>query len=147
VPLRATVNGGNFIGEGLPTVNVDASKPVLASPDVAKSVAAALDRKGGVLISGQGVVMTAGSVYNLADRAYQVKQDAKIQAQAMGLRGKVNFLVDLPQPAVAAAADEGGRGGRGGRGEGNGQGGQGGQQLGPVEGRAWVYWVETTPIN
>lgn len=140
VPLRATVNGGNFIGEGLPTVSVDASKP-----EAAKAVAAALDRKGGVLISGQGVVMTAGSVYNLADRAYQVKQNAKIQAQAMALRGKVTFLVDLPQPAVAAAANEGGRGGRG-AGQG-GQGGQGGQQLGPVEGRAWVYWVETTPIN
>jgi 3-hydroxy-2-methylpyridine-4,5-dicarboxylate 4-decarboxylase len=142
VPLRATVNGGNFIGEGLPTVSVDASKP-----EAAKAVAAALDRKGGVLISGQGVVMTAGSVYNLADRAYQVKQDAKIQAQAMALRGKVTFLVDLPQPAVAEAANEGGRGGRG---QGNGRGGQGGpggQQLGPVEGRAWVYWAETTPIN
>jgi HCOMODA/2-hydroxy-3-carboxy-muconic semialdehyde decarboxylase len=148
VPLRATVNGGNFIGEGLPIVNVDASKPVLSDPEVAKSVAAALDRKGGVLISGQGIVMTAGSVYNLADRVYQVKQDAKIQAQALALRGKVNYLVDLPQPAVAAAADEGG-GGRGGRGQGNGQGGQGqgGQQLGPPEGRAWVYWVETTPID
>ena len=141
VPLRATVNGGNFIGEGLPTVDVDPS-----TPDGAKAVAAALDRKGGVLIAGKSFVMTAGSVYNLADRAYQVKQNAKIQAQAMALRGKVNFLVDLPQPAVAEAANEGGRGG--GRGQGNGQGGgQGGQQLGPVEGRAWVYWVETTPIN
>ncbi len=139
VPLRATVNGGNFIGDGLPTVNVDPSKP-----EAAKAVAASLDKKGGVLLSGQGIVMTAGSIYNLADRVYQVKQDAKIQAQALGLRGKVNYLVDVPQPAVAAAANEGGRGGRG---EGNGQGGQGGQQLGPPEGRAWVYWVETTPTD
>ena len=89
-------------------------------------------------------MVTAGSVYNLADRAYQVKQDAKIQAQAMALRGKVTFLVDLPQPAVAEAANDGGRGGRG---QGNGQGGQAAQQLGPIEGRAWVYWAETTPIN
>ncbi|MSO29538.1 MAG: hypothetical protein EXQ48_01160 [Acidobacteria bacterium] len=137
VPLRATVNGGNFIGEGLPTVNVDPSKP-----EAATAVAAALDKKGAVLISGQGIVVTSASIYNLADRAYQVRQNAKIQAQAMALRGKVTFLVDLPQPAGAEAANEGGRGGRG---QGAGQGG--GQQLGPPEGRAWIYWEETTPIN
>ncbi len=141
VPLRATVNGGNFIGEGLPVVDVDPSKPVATNAEVAKAVAAALDRKGAVLISGQGIVMTSATVYNLTDRAYQVKQNAKIQAQAMGLRGKVTFLVDLPQPPVATAANEAPAG----RGQGAGQGG--GQQLGPIEGRAWVYWVETTPIN
>lgn len=142
VPLRATVNGANFIGEGLPVVNADSSKPVATNPDVAKAVAAALDRKNAVLIAGQGIVMASATVYNLADRAYQVKQDAKIQAQAMSLRGKVNFLVDLPQPAVATAANEGAPAGRG---QGAGQGG--GQQLGPIEGRAWVYWAETTPVN
>ena len=142
VPLRATVNGGNFIGEGLPVVSADPSTPVATNAEVAKGVAAALDRKGAVLISGQGIVVTSASIYNLADRAYQVKQNAKIQAQAMALRGKVNFLVDLPQPAGAEAANEGGRGGRG---QGAAQGG--GPQLGPPEGRAWIYWEETTPIN
>lgn len=143
VPLRATVNGANFIGEGLPVVTVDPSKPAWESPEVARAVSAALDRKGAVLLSGQGIVMTAASIYNLADRTYQLKQNAKIQAQALALRGKVTYLADLPQAPVAAAANQGRQGGQGG------QGGQapGGPQLGPPEGRAWVYWAETTPID
>ncbi len=145
VPLRATVNGANFIGEGLPVVSVDPSRPAWENPEVARAAAAALDRKGAVILSGQGIVVTAGSIYNLTDRTYQVKQNAKIQAQALALRGRVTYLADLPQAAGAAAASEGRQGGRG-------QGGQGGQapagpQLGPPEGRAWVYWAETTPID
>ena len=139
VPLRATVNGANFIGEGLPVVTVDPGTPAWENPEVARAAAAVLDRKGAVLLSGQGIVMTAGSIYNLVDRTYQVKQNAKIQAQALALRGKVTYLADLPQAAVATAANEGGRGGQGGQAP--------AQQLGPPEGRAWVYWAETTPIN
>ena len=118
VPLRAAVNGGNFIGSGLPVVT-DRS---------GQAVAAALDRKGAVLLSGHGIVLAAGSIYNLVDRAFQVRQNALIQQQALALRGKVTYLVDLPLPAVArqeAAAPA-----------------QPAQQLGPPEGRGWVYWAE-----
>jgi hypothetical protein len=62
------------------------------------------------------------------DRAFQVRQNALVQQQALALRGKVTYLVDLPQPAAARreppapAAPA--------------------QHLGPPEGRGWVYWAE-----
>ena len=152
VPLRASVNGGNFIGEGLPLVNLPAAgagQSVLANPALAQSVAKALDRKGAVLLAGHGIVITSGSIYTVTDRAYQVKVNAKIQQQAIALRGKVTYLADLPAPL--GAAGEGEEAGRGGRGQG-GQGqasapAQGGQQLGPPEGRAWVYWAENVTLE
>lgn len=118
VPLRAAVNGGNFIGSGLPVVT-DRS---------GQAVAAALDRKGAVVLSGHGVILAAGSIYNLVDRAFQVRQNALIQQQALALRGKVTYLVDLPQPAAARQEPAAPA--------------QPAQQLGPPEGRGWVYWAE-----
>ena len=84
--------------------------------------------RGAVLLSGNGIVLAAPSIYNLVDRAFQVRQNAPVQQQALALRGKVTYLVDLPQPAAAReepaapAAPA--------------------QQLGPPEGRGWVYWAE-----
>ena len=153
-PLRASVNGGNFIGEGLLVVAVaNESAAAVSNPAVATGVAKALDRKGAVLLSGHGFVLTGASIYNVTGRAYQVRQNAKIQQQAIGLKGKVTYLVDLP--------DSSGGNGEGGEGRGRGQGaqgnngagpqgapgGQGGQQLGPPEGRDWVYWVGNTSIE
>ena len=147
VPLRPSVNGGNFIGEGLPIVTMPSPGTALGNPALAQAVAKALDRKGAVLLAGHGIVVTAASIYNLADRAYAVTQNAKIQQQAIGLRGKVTYLADLPAPP--GAGGEGEEAGRGGRGQGNGQGGQaqGAQQLGPPEGRAWVYWADNVKLE
>ena len=145
VPLRASVNGGNFIGEGLPLVNLPAAgagQSVLANPALAQGVAKALDRKGAVLLAGHGIVITSGSIYTVTDRAYQVKVNAKIQQQAIALRGKVTYLADLPAPP--GAAGEGEQAGRGGRGQAQ---AQGGQQLGPPEGRDWVYWAGNVKLN
>jgi HCOMODA/2-hydroxy-3-carboxy-muconic semialdehyde decarboxylase len=138
VPLRAAVNGGNFIGSGLPVFNMgslDPRQPILANPALGRGVAEALDKKGGVLLSGHGVVLTAGSIYNLTDRAYQVRQNAKIEQQALALRGKVTFLAE--QPVAAAAAPEPAQPAPA----------QPAQQLGPPEGRAWVYWAENVSLD
>jgi ribulose-5-phosphate 4-epimerase/fuculose-1-phosphate aldolase len=152
VPLRPSVNAGNFIGDGLPLVNMPAAAsgtPAVASAALAQAVAKALDNMGAVLLSGHGIVIAAGSVYPLADRAYQVRQNAKIQQQAIALRGKVTYLADLPAPP-GAGGGEGEQAGRGGRGQGAGEGGPGQgaqQQLGPPEGRAWVYWAENVKLE
>jgi HCOMODA/2-hydroxy-3-carboxy-muconic semialdehyde decarboxylase len=156
VPLRASVNGGNFIGEGLPVVNVagQGSDAIASNAALGGSVAKALDRKGAVLLSGNGFVLTGGSIYNVTGRAYQMRQNAKIQQQAVGLRGRVTYLSALPDPSGGAEGNEGrGRGQGQGPQQNNGAGpqgapgGQGGQQLGPPEGRDWVYWVGNTTIE
>jgi len=100
-----------------------------------------------VLLAGHGIVITSGSIYTVTDRAYQVKTNAKIQQQAIALRGKVTYLADLPAPPGAAGeGEEAGRGGRGQGGQGQGQA-QAGQQLGPPEGRAWVYWADNVKLE
>jgi ribulose-5-phosphate 4-epimerase/fuculose-1-phosphate aldolase len=141
VPLRPIVNGAAFIGDGLPTFNLstlDPKQPLLSNPALGQGVAAAFGREPGVLLSGHGFVMARPSIYNLVGNAYQLRQNARIQMQAIGLRGRVTYI-DPPPPAPQ---------GEGGANAGAGpQGGGGGQQLGPPEGRDWVYWAQTIPVR
>jgi HCOMODA/2-hydroxy-3-carboxy-muconic semialdehyde decarboxylase len=150
VQLRPVVNGGAFIGDGLPVFNLStlgATQPLLSNPALGKGVAAALGMKQAVLLSGHGFVNTGRSIYNVVGNAYQLRQNARIQQQAMSLRGRVAYLIEMPVPpepqgeggANAGAGPQGGAGGRG--------GGGGGQQLGPPEGRDWVYWAQTIPVR
>jgi HCOMODA/2-hydroxy-3-carboxy-muconic semialdehyde decarboxylase len=149
VQLRPVVNGAAFIGDGLPVFNVstlDPKQPLLSNPALGKSVAAALGTRQGVLLSGQGFVMTGRSIYNVVGSSYQLRQNARIQQMAMALRGRVSYLNDMPVPPAPqgeAAANAGG----GPQGGGGGRGGGGGQQLGPPEGRDWVYWAQTISVR
>lgn len=151
VQLRPVVNGAAFIGDGLPSFNVttlDPKQPLLSNPALGKGVAAALGGRQGVLLTGHGFVMTGRSIYNVVGQSYQLRQNARIQQQVMSLRGRVSYLNENPVPADqggegganAGAGPQGGGGGRGG-------GGGGGQQLGPPEGRDWVYWAQTIPVR
>jgi ribulose-5-phosphate 4-epimerase/fuculose-1-phosphate aldolase len=138
VKLRPVVNGGAFIGDGLPVFNpatLEPGQPLLANPALGRGVAAAMGSKPGALLAGHGFVLTARSIYNLVDNAYQLRQNAKIQQQAIALRGKVTHLNDLPvQPEPA---NEGGRGGRGAQ----------AAPLGPPEGRSWIYWSQNVSLE
>jgi len=141
VQLRPVVNGAAFIGDGLPTFNMstlDPKQPLLSNPAFGKGVAAALGTTQGVLLSGHGLVMTGRSIYNLVGTSYQLRQNARIQQQAIALRGRVTHLNDMPVPPQPQGEGNAG-GGR--------QGGAGGQQLGPPEGRDWVYWAQTIPVD
>jgi ribulose-5-phosphate 4-epimerase/fuculose-1-phosphate aldolase len=147
VALRPVVNGAAFIGDGLPVFNIstlDPKQPLLSNPALGHGVAAALGTRPAVLLSGHGFVMTGRSIYNVVGTSYQMRQNARIQQMAHALRGKVSYLNEMPvvassQPEGAADAGGGPQGGRGGRG--------GGQQLGPPEGRDWVYWAQTIPVR
>ena len=146
VPLRAVVNGAAFIGDGLPMFDMstlDPQQPLLSNPAFGMGVAAALGTNQAALLSGHGFVVTGNTVYNVVRSAYHMRQNAKIQQQAMALGGTVTYLNEIrmgPQGAGDANAGTGRQGG-------GGRGGGGGQQLGPVEGREWVYWAQTTPLD
>ena len=140
VPLRAVVNAGAFIGDGLPVFTMstlDPNQPLLSNPAFGRGVAAALGTNPAVLLSGHGFVMTGDTVYNVVRTSYYMLQNAMIQRQAMALGGTMTYLNEIrmgPQGAADAVAGGGGQGG-------------GGEQLGPVEGREWVYWAQTTPLD
>ena len=148
VPLRGMVNGGAFIGDGLPMFNMstlDPQQPLLSNPAFGTGVAAALGTNQAVLLSGHGFVMTGATVYNVVRSAYHMRQNARIQQQAIALGGTVAYVNEIrmgPQGAGDANAGDGRQGGGGG-----GRGGGGGQQLGPVEGREWVYWAQTVRLD
>jgi ribulose-5-phosphate 4-epimerase/fuculose-1-phosphate aldolase len=147
VPLRPVVNGAAFIGDGLPLVNLstlDPKQPLLSNPALGKAVAAAIGTKPGVLLSGHGVVMTGRSIYNVVGMSYQLRQNARILQQATALRGRVSYLNERPIPPEPQG--EGGANAGAGP-QGGGRGGRGGQQLGPPEGRDWVYWAQTIPVR
>ena len=147
VQLRPVVNGAAFIGDGLPVFNVgtlDPKQPVLSNPALGKGVAAALGGRQGVLLTGHGFVMTGRSIYNVVGQSYQLRQNARIQQQIMALRGRVSYLNENPVPPAPQGDGEGNAGGGP---QGGARGGRGGQQLGPPEGRDWVYWAQTIPVR
>jgi len=149
VQLRPVVNGAAFIGDGLPVFNVstlDPKQPLLSNPALGKGVAAALGGKQGALLSGHGFVMTGRSIYNVVGSSYQLRQNARIQQQIMTLRGRVSYLNENPV-APEPQGEGGGNAGAGPQGGGRGGRGGGGQQLGPPEGRDWVYWAQTIPVR
>ena len=131
--LRPVVNGGAFIGNGLPVFNMsslDPGTPILANPALGQGVANALGKARGVLLTGHGFVLTAGSIYNLVDQAYALRLNAIIQRQATALRGRVAFLNEQPvQPAPTTEPA------------------QPAATLGPPEGRAWVYWSQNVSLD
>jgi HCOMODA/2-hydroxy-3-carboxy-muconic semialdehyde decarboxylase len=137
--LRPVVNGGAFIGDGLPVFNVsglDPKQPILSNPALGRGVAMSLAKKPGVLLSGHGFVLTARSVYNLVDQAYQLRMNAKIQQQTMALRGKVAHLDDKLAAAPPQANEPPPNGPQ-----------QPAAQLGPPEGRSWIYWSQNVPVD
>ncbi|HEY5623414.1 MAG TPA: class II aldolase/adducin family protein [Gammaproteobacteria bacterium] len=142
VPLRPVANGAAFIGDALPVFEMstlDPRQPALSNPALGSGVAAALGTNEAVLLSGHGFVMTGNTIYNAVRRAYYMRQNAISLRQAMALGGTVTYLNERrmptqPQPAVEVATATPAQGG-------------GGQRLGPVEGREWVYWAQTTPLD
>jgi HCOMODA/2-hydroxy-3-carboxy-muconic semialdehyde decarboxylase len=111
---------------------LDRARP-LTNPALGRGVAEALADKqsAGVLLPGQGFVMTSRSLYALTDQAYSLRMTAIIQQQAVALRGKVAYLDDPPPPPAPDAKPSEEE-------EGPGPTFPDGEPAG--EGRDWVYW-------
>ena len=126
--LRPVVNGGAFIGNGLPVVTV----ANLTDPAAGRDVATALTRTGAVLLAGRAYVLTSGSIYQLVDRAYQLRQNAIIQGQTLALRGKVSLLNErTPDPVPANQSPQPQQAG----------------PTGPPEGRSWIFWSQNASLQ
>jgi HCOMODA/2-hydroxy-3-carboxy-muconic semialdehyde decarboxylase len=125
MPLRPVVNGGTFIGDGLPSLNVPG---LIGSPELGRRLGQVSGTSGAVLLTGHGAVTVAPSLYALVARADAIVANARIQQQAIALGGNVTYLNPVPAPAPPApgapqpaARQDGGRG--------------------------WQYWVRTVDIN
>lgn len=134
VQLRPVVNGGAFLEDGLPTLDVgslDPRQPLLTNPALGRAAADALAKRAGVLLPGDGFVLTDSTLYALMYGAYALRMNARIQQQAIALRGTVAHLDDVRRaPAASPPAGQAPA-----------------AQLGPPEGRDWVYWTDNVALD
>ena len=128
VALRPVVNGGTFVGEGLPLHDIrkfDLRETLIRTPVLGRSVAMVLGNKPGVLLKGHGIALTDASLRLLVVRAYNLRVNARIQQQAIALGGKVTYLEDPPSlPAVPN-----------------------GPNPDAAYNRGWEYWKQIVPMN
>jgi HCOMODA/2-hydroxy-3-carboxy-muconic semialdehyde decarboxylase len=104
VKLRAVSNGGTFIGDGLPMFDIrkfDPRESIITSPALGRAVAEVMGDKPAALLTGHGIALTDRSLYGLISRAYTLRMNARIQQQAIALRGSIAYLDG--QPVVPAA--------------------------------------------
>jgi ribulose-5-phosphate 4-epimerase/fuculose-1-phosphate aldolase len=129
IPLRPVVNGAVFIGEGLPLHDIrkfDPRESIIRTPELGRTVAAALGKSPGVLLKGHGIALTASSLQDLVSRAYNLRQNARILQQAIALGGKITYLDEQPPAPASTAAPAPAGGGYN---------------------RAWEYWKQIIPVN
>lgn len=128
VALRPVVNGGTFVGEGLPLHDIrkfDLRETLIRTPALGRSVAMVLGTKPGVLLKGHGIALTDASLRLLVVRAYNLRMNARIEQQALALGGKVTYLEDPPSPPAVPTGS------------------------GPdaAYNRGWEYWKQIVPTN
>jgi ribulose-5-phosphate 4-epimerase/fuculose-1-phosphate aldolase len=129
VTLRPVVNGGTFIGDGLPLHDIrkfDPRETLIRTPALGRTVAMVLGNEPGVLLKGHGIALTDSSLRGLVVRAYNLRMNARMQQQAIALGGKVTYLEDPPvtaPPAVPGGSAE------------------------PPYNRGWEYWKQIVSGN
>lgn len=132
VPLRPIMNGGTFIGDGLPLFDIrkfrTGRETIVSTPALGRALAQVLGNKPAVLLLGHGAVTVDSSLYRLVGRAVALRTNARIEEQAIALGGEVTYLNPVPPPAARAPGAPARVTGEGG-------------------GRAWEYWVRQVPIR
>jgi HCOMODA/2-hydroxy-3-carboxy-muconic semialdehyde decarboxylase len=132
VRLRPIMNGGTFIGDGLPLFDIRkfrvANETIISTPALGKQLAQSIGKKGAVFLLGHGMVTVDSSLYALVGRAEALRTNARVETQAIALGGTVAYLDPVPPPAPAAPNAPARATGEGG-------------------GRGWEYWVRTVSIR
>ena len=103
--LRPMFHNAAFLGAGVPVWDIrkdfGETDMLVRDSTRGKSLAVTLGDKPVVLMRGHGDVTVAPSVRMAVFRAYYTDVDAKLQAQAIGLGGEINYLT----PGEGAKAD------------------------------------------
>jgi HCOMODA/2-hydroxy-3-carboxy-muconic semialdehyde decarboxylase len=105
VPLRAMFHNAAFLAAGAPVWDIrkdfGETDMLVRDPSRGKSLAAALGDRPVVLMRGHGDATVGPSVKMAVFRAYYTDVDARLQSQATGLGGDINYLT----PGEGAKAD------------------------------------------
>jgi HCOMODA/2-hydroxy-3-carboxy-muconic semialdehyde decarboxylase len=111
VKLLPVLNTALFIGDGLPIYDLTkftggAPSPVscahcISTPQLGRALAEMMRAKDAALLLDHGIALGAPSLRALVSRAYNLRLNAKIQAQALALGGRVSGF----EKSVDVAAD------------------------------------------
>jgi HCOMODA/2-hydroxy-3-carboxy-muconic semialdehyde decarboxylase len=105
VPLRPMYHMGYFIGEGVPVFDIRAAAGItdmlVSTPALGQALARTLAQRPAALMRGHGAVIVADSLHVVVAKAYYLNVNARLQAQAIQLRG--SGVADLdPEEAKKA---------------------------------------------
>jgi ribulose-5-phosphate 4-epimerase/fuculose-1-phosphate aldolase len=104
-PLRPVFHNAAFLAAGAPVWDIrkefGETDMLVRNPAIGKSLALTLGDKPVVLMRGHGDATVGPSVKMAVFRAYYTDVNAKLQSQAIGLGGEVNYLT----PGEGAKAD------------------------------------------
>jgi len=96
VPLRAMYHMAAFVAEGVPVFDIRTAAGLtdLLVRDAAlgKALAKSLGQKPAALMRGHGAVVVAGSIPSVVGRSIYLDVNAKAQAQAIALGGKITYV-------------------------------------------------------
>jgi ribulose-5-phosphate 4-epimerase/fuculose-1-phosphate aldolase len=95
VALRPIAFEGAFIGEGLPDFDIrkfDPREILVRTPPLGRDLAVTLGARPAVLMKGHGYALIDASLPALVEKAYGLRLNARIQQQAIALRGDVVIL-------------------------------------------------------
>lgn len=117
VKLRPVLNTALFIGDGLPLYDLTkftggAPSPVscahcISTPQLGRALAGMMREKDAALLLDHGIALGAPSLRALVSRAYNLRLNARIQVQAIGLGGAVSgFEKTVGDHAEASAYPE-----------------------------------------
>jgi len=97
VPLRPMYHMGYFIGEGVPVFDIRDSAGItdmlVSTPVLGQALARTLGSHSAALMRGHGAVVVADSLHVVVAKAYYLNVNARLQSEAIQLRGSgVTYL-------------------------------------------------------
>ena len=105
VPLRPMFHMGYFIGEGVPVFDIregaGATDMLVSTPALGRALARTLGPRSAALMRGHGAVVVADSLHVVVAKAYYLNVNARLQSEAIRLRGSDVTYLD-PEEAKKA---------------------------------------------
>ena len=105
VPLRPMFHMGYFIGEGVPVFDIregaGATDMLVSTPALGRALARTLGPRSAALMRGHGAVVVADSLHVVVAKAYCLNVNARLQSEAIQLRGSDVTYLD-PEEAKKA---------------------------------------------
>jgi len=96
VPMRPVYHMAAFVGEGVPVFEIrdvaGMSDMLVRTPEIGRALAKTLGDKPALLMRGHGAVVVGDSLMQAVGRSIYLQMNARLQAQAIALGGKVTYL-------------------------------------------------------